>query len=39
MLQEKPSVLARTFGISPGRISQLRQEFHRDWQQFHGDEE
>jgi len=28
---------ARRFHVSPARISQLRQEFHDDWQQFHGE--
>ena len=28
---------ARRFRVSPARISQLRQEFHDDWQRFHGE--
>jgi len=27
----------RRFRVSPARISQLRQEFHDDWQRFHGE--
>ena len=26
--------LSRKYGISPGRISQLRREFHDDWERF-----
>ncbi|MGE3806363.1 MAG: hypothetical protein AB7K24_16970 [Gemmataceae bacterium] len=29
--------LARRFGISPGRVSQLRREFHQNWRRFHGE--
>jgi hypothetical protein len=29
--------VARKFGVSPARVSQLRQRFHRDWQRFHGE--
>jgi len=29
--------VARRFGVSPGRISQLRQDFCRSWRDFHGD--
>ena len=29
--------LADAYGLSPARISQLRREFHRDWQKFCGD--
>jgi hypothetical protein len=29
--------LAHTYGISPGRVSQLRREFHEDWQRFTAD--
>ena len=31
------SDVARRFGISPGRVSQLRQHFRRSWREFHGD--
>jgi len=30
-------VVARKFGVSPARVSQLRQQFHHDWQRFHGE--
>ena len=36
-LSERTHVLARKFGISPGRVSQLRQEYHADWEQFCSD--
>lgn len=29
--------VARRFGVSPGRISQLRGELHDSWQRFHGE--
>jgi len=29
--------LSRRYGLSPGRISQLRREFHDDWQHFCGE--
>lgn len=29
--------VAKRFNVSSGRISQLRQEFHRSWQEFQGD--
>ena len=29
--------VARRFNLSSGRVSQLRQEFHRSWQEFQGD--
>jgi hypothetical protein len=29
--------LAESYGLSPARVSQLRREFHRDWQIFCGD--
>ena len=29
--------LSRRYGISPGRISQLRREYHSDWLRFCGD--
>jgi hypothetical protein len=30
--------LARRFRLSAGRVSQLRREFHREWQRFHGED-
>ena len=29
--------VAKRFKLSPGRISQLRRELHRSWQEFHGE--
>ena len=29
--------LAETYGLSPARVSQLRRQFHRDWQRFCGE--
>lgn len=37
MLGERTSIVARRFGLTPGRISQRRREFHADWQRFTGD--
>lgn len=34
---EPTGALARKFGVSPGRISQLRRQYHDDWQRFHGE--
>ena len=34
ILGERTLDVARRFGISPGRVSQLRREFHQDWEQF-----
>jgi hypothetical protein len=34
---ERTQDLSRAFGVSPGRISQLRREFHADWQRFTGE--
>jgi hypothetical protein len=36
---ERTKDLARRFGISAGRISQLRGEFARGWRRFCGDED
>jgi hypothetical protein len=30
--------LARLFKLTPGRISQMRREFHLNWRRFHGEE-
>jgi hypothetical protein len=35
--QERTLDLARQFRLSPGRVSQLRAEYHGDWQRFHGE--
>jgi len=37
MLGERTLELSNKFGISPARVSQLRQEFHDDWQRFNGE--
>jgi hypothetical protein len=34
MMGERPSYLAKRFGLTPGRVTQLRQKFHDDWQRF-----
>jgi hypothetical protein len=34
---EKTSRVARIFGITPGRVSQLRNEFKVAWEKFHGE--
>jgi FixJ family two-component response regulator len=34
---ERTRDLARTFGVSPGRVSQWRREYEQDWQRFHGE--
>jgi hypothetical protein len=36
---ERTTDLAEKFKMSPGRISQLRREFHEDWEQFCADPE
>lgn len=37
MLGERTMRLSSRFGISPARVSQLRQQFHHDWQRFVGE--
>ena len=34
MVGERPLAVARRFGLSPARISQLRRELHDDWRAF-----
>ncbi len=36
MVGERTETFARRFGLRPTRISQLRREFHADWEQFAG---
>jgi DNA-directed RNA polymerase specialized sigma24 family protein len=36
-LGERTSALADQFGLTPGRISQKRREYHGDWERFCGD--
>lgn len=38
MLNEKTMILARKHHLSPARVSQLRREFHEDWEAFTGNE-
>jgi hypothetical protein len=35
---ERSTDLSQQFEVSPGRISQMRQEFRDDWLRFHGEE-
>ena len=37
MAGERTMDLARRFGLSPGRVSQMRRELHDDWRRFHGE--
>jgi hypothetical protein len=37
MVGERTRDAARKYGLCSGRVSQLRREFHDDWQRFHGD--
>jgi hypothetical protein len=37
MLGERTGDLARKYGLSPGRISQLRRDLHNDWRRFQGE--
>jgi hypothetical protein len=37
MLGERTRELARKYGLSPGRISQLRRALHNDWRRFCGE--
>jgi hypothetical protein len=36
-LGERTSALAQQFGLTPGRISQKRRQYHDDWERFCGD--
>jgi hypothetical protein len=38
MVGERTQDVSRKYGISPGRVSQLRQEFYDSWQRFWGEE-
>lgn len=38
MMNEKTMALARKHRLSPARVSQLRREFHEDWEAFTGNE-
>jgi hypothetical protein len=37
MLGQRTRELARKYGLSPGRISQLRRQLHNDWRRFCGE--
>ena len=37
LLGERTKAVSRKFGLSQGRISQKRREFHDDWRRFHGE--
>jgi hypothetical protein len=37
MIGERTQDVARQFGLSPGRISQKRRQFHQDWHRFTSD--
>jgi hypothetical protein len=34
LLGERTGAVAKEFGLSPGRVAQLRREFHDDWLRF-----
>lgn len=34
---ESTAAVARLFGLTPGRVSQLRQQMSEEWRRFHGD--
>jgi hypothetical protein len=36
-LGHRTGELARRFGLSPGRVSQLRRQYHSAWRRFHGE--
>jgi hypothetical protein len=36
-LEHRTLDLAQDFGVSPGRVSQLRRDFRRSWQRFHAE--
>jgi hypothetical protein len=37
MAGERTADVSDRYGLSPARVSQLRRDFHRDWQRFHGE--
>jgi hypothetical protein len=39
MTGERTGDVSRKFGLTPGRISQLRRDFHQDWERFCGVDE
>lgn len=36
-MSERPQDLSKKFGVSPGRISQLRRDYQDDWNRFCGE--
>ena len=38
MRGERTFDVSQKFGLSPGRVSQMRRELHQDWLAFHGEE-
>jgi len=36
-LGHRTEELAQSYQISPARVSQLRRQFHDNWQRFHGE--
>ena len=39
LVGERTLDVASKYGLSPGRVSQLRREFYQDWLRFHGEDE
>ena len=39
MIGERAHVAAERYGLTEGRVSQLRREFHEDWDRFCGSED
>jgi hypothetical protein len=39
MIGERSKDVSKKYGISPGRVSQKRRDFHQDWRRFHGEGE
>src|SRR5205814_1004252 len=39
MLGHSTKAMARRFGLTPARVSQLRRQFHQEWQAFVGESE
>lgn len=39
MVGQPAKVVASKFGLSPARVTQLRGDFHDDWQRFCGDDQ
>jgi hypothetical protein len=37
MAGERTKDVSRKYGLSPARVSQLRQDFHADWERFNSE--